>query len=333
MNAVNENIFDVFVSTEDKFPEIFYFAGFIRPFREMTQFGANKNSFNVRGNVKDIDVINTIRHLVCRKLVLNIKDKQAGFSFTSEKIYKDCVFLHEYALSLPPNSSLFLEYARGILESQLSILPNGKFLFDIDVASAKEILDALDCHYIGTDMFITVSNYADLLGRLYHEPPKIETRLSKFFFKFKASTYRCIDMQATQGLHPKKFMTDAGNDISAVSLHSNIGNVMLLETNVSVIIPEGYWGLLAPRSSMAKSGFAMANSMGVIDSSYRGSIKIAVHRINPSAELIFPFKCAQLICIPQVLAKIVEVPSVENNTMRGTGGYGSTSDLSYTRRS
>jgi hypothetical protein len=98
----------------------------------------------------------------------------------------------------------------------------------------------------------------------------------------------------------------------------------MLNTGVKLNIPTGYWGMLAPRSSIAKSGFMIANSFGVIDSSYRGELKIAITPNNKDVELILPFKCAQLILMPQVMINFKNVDIISIDTKRGDGGYGST---------
>jgi dUTP pyrophosphatase len=99
----------------------------------------------------------------------------------------------------------------------------------------------------------------------------------------------------------------------------------MVGTGVAVEIPEGYVGLLFLRSSIGKAGVALANAVGVIDSDYRGEIKLCLtyshdmggHHIQRGDRI------AQLVVIPAPLLDLVEVDSL-SSTGRGDGGFGST---------
>ena len=65
---------------------------------------------------------------------------------------------------------------------------------------------------------------------------------------------------------------DAGMDISAISM-TKTDKYIEYGTGVAVAIPEGYVGLLFPRSSVSNKELLLANSVGIIDSNYRGEIK------------------------------------------------------------
>jgi len=313
----NSHVLDVFTTDPALFSELFYMAGWLLPFKE-----EYKDVFNVRAHVKDIDIVNFMRRRISKKLSLVIKDKQAGFTFKCKKISKDLSFIEDYLFSLKTDSeNHFISFAKGILEAQALLLPNQKVIFDLKVDLTASILDKLQCCYTRGDSFISLDNPLDCLGIFYKK--NNSSRLCKWFNHLKRSTYKCITIPVTT-INEKKYVTDAGNDVTAVKLSAQLrDNVYLLETDVSVSIPDGYWGLLAPRSSMAKSGFIMTNSIGVIDSSYRGKLKIAVTKISNDAILDLPFKCAQLIIVPQVLPTYV-VGDVTQDTMRGSAGYGST---------
>ena len=82
----------------------------------------------------------------------------------------------------------------------------------------------------------------------------------------------------------------------------------------------------APRSSLYKLGYLLSNSVGIIDPSYRGTIKIALTKINKQAPPIeLPNKRFQLIP-REFLSNIfsVEVTNELQDTKRGEGGFGST---------
>lgn len=103
--------------------------------------------------------------------------------------------------------------------------------------------------------------------------------------------------------------------------------VVLLDTGVKVAIPDGYFGLLVPRSSMYKKGLYLANTVGIIDSDYRGELKIAVavadNWPSSSVEITAGDRLVQLILLPYLVEDPTLVASL-SSTERGSGGFGST---------
>ena len=98
-----------------------------------------------------------------------------------------------------------------------------------------------------------------------------------------------------------------------------------IHTGISVEIPEGYCGLIFARSSMgAKRGLAPANKVGVIDADYRGEIMVALHNHSEISATVEPFeRIAQLAIVPFLKAEFEESDEL-SDTVRGTGGFGST---------
>ena len=120
--------------------------------------------------------------------------------------------------------------------------------------------------------------------------------------------------------------TDAGLDLAASeTTHIAPGVVTLVPTGVAVAIPEGHVGILAARSSLAtKKAMTLANGVGIIDSDYRGEIKIPIIPLDGCHNLIQAGqKIAQLIILP-IAAPTVEVVSELPESARGHGGFGST---------
>lgn len=96
------------------------------------------------------------------------------------------------------------------------------------------------------------------------------------------------------------------------------------ETGVAVEIPENHVGLLFARSSItSKTGFILGNSVGVIDASYRGTIKFQFRHL-PGSNVRYKVgeKIGQLMIIPRPKIELQEVGELSSST-RGTGGYGS----------
>lgn len=99
----------------------------------------------------------------------------------------------------------------------------------------------------------------------------------------------------------------------------------LISTGISMEIPKGYVGLLVARSSMAvKRDLAPANKVGVIDSDYRGEIKVALHNSGSQLQIIeVNERIAQLVIVPYLKATFEDAVELSDSE-RGEGGFGST---------
>ena len=99
----------------------------------------------------------------------------------------------------------------------------------------------------------------------------------------------------------------------------------MIGTGLAMEIPEGYFGGIFARSGLsAKEGLRPANCVGVVDSDYRGEIKVALHNDGEQARVITPAeKIAQLVVVPFLSVDFNEVSNL-SDTARGEGGFGST---------
>lgn len=119
---------------------------------------------------------------------------------------------------------------------------------------------------------------------------------------------------------------DAGMDLTAISkevVDKGEYGYISYDFGLSLEIPEGYVGLIFPRSSCSNTGAILSNSVGVIDSSYRGSISARFKQIKGTKEYEVGDRVAQLIIVPYPQITFEEVEELDE-TERGTGGYGST---------
>ena len=117
---------------------------------------------------------------------------------------------------------------------------------------------------------------------------------------------------------------DGALDLTAISEKWNDNNTMVTyDTGITVEIPEGYVGLLFPRSSIAKTSLVLSNSVGVIDSGYRGSIMFKYR--YPEEGMVYEIgeRIGQLLIIPYPQIEFEEVDEL-SETSRGKGGFGST---------
>ena len=119
---------------------------------------------------------------------------------------------------------------------------------------------------------------------------------------------------------------DAGLDIAANEMVTlEPGERKLVSTGVRIAVPEGYVGLLFPRSgNAAKKGLTLANSVGVIDSGYRGEVKgIMVNLGSDSVTINSGERIMQLVLVPFLSAVVTPVLELDE-TERGENGFGST---------
>lgn len=103
------------------------------------------------------------------------------------------------------------------------------------------------------------------------------------------------------------------------------GETKMFHTGLKMAIPMGYCGLIFARSGLASSrGLRPANCVGVIDSDYRGEIRVALHNDSDEVQSIsHGDRIAQLVVVPYARVDFVEVDKLDC-TDRGIGGFGST---------
>jgi len=119
---------------------------------------------------------------------------------------------------------------------------------------------------------------------------------------------------------------DAGMDLVATSIKFD-GTQITYGTGLSMEIPKGFVGLVFPRSSIRKTDLSLSNSVGVIDSGYRGEIQATFNQkaLSKNGSLLYGVgdRIMQIIIIPYPPIEFEEVNEL-NNTERGEGGFGST---------
>jgi dUTP pyrophosphatase len=116
---------------------------------------------------------------------------------------------------------------------------------------------------------------------------------------------------------------DAGIDLVATTL-IRTSKFFEYGTDLAMEIPKGYVGLLFPRSSISRTDHFLRNSVGVIDSGYRGEVKLRMSiPALGETEYIIGDKVGQLIIMKLPWVEIEEVEEL-SDTHRGEGGFGST---------
>ena len=128
---------------------------------------------------------------------------------------------------------------------------------------------------------------------------------------------------------PKKAHgSDAGYDLVAVSRMVDEDGAVVYGTGLAFEIPEGYVGLVFPRSSVAKKDLVLSNCVGVIDAGYRGEVmaKFKLHDPLVKHDEYHWYEIGDRIC-QIVFVQLPGVQLVESDVLgeseRGAGGYGS----------
>jgi len=211
-------------------------------------------------------------------------------------------------------------------------------------STSAQMLDAIQelarvpCHRHAGGLEWSGVNAIDFLGKLYRRSDGL--RLTR---KFELYLDWCCWMPAlggsASGRHPlfrwakthtaavppsKAAASDSGFDLTLIEQQGRHGEVVFYRTGIKVQPAFGWYFDLVPRSSISKSGYVLANSVGVIDRAYTGEILVPLIKLDPNApDLALPARIVQIIPRPIIAAEIVEVDDFDT-TLRGDGGFGST---------
>lgn len=142
-----------------------------------------------------------------------------------------------------------------------------------------------------------------------------------------------VELAHKDAIMPRKGRdTEVGYDLFIIAVDKPIDNEDIdkahsirYETGVKIELPFGYYGEIHMRSSGPKYGWILSNPVGIIDNTYRGTLKIQLTRLNLDTPIINqPLSIAQLIVKKQIFSKLVQVDKIESTTSRGESGFGST---------
>ena len=116
---------------------------------------------------------------------------------------------------------------------------------------------------------------------------------------------------------------DAGMDLTITDMEFIDQFHIKYSFGIAIEIPDGYVGLIFPRSSIYKQGQLLTNSVGVIDSGYRGEISAVMMGNNTTISYSVGERAAQIIIIPYPHIEFI-VSDELIDSERGSGGFGST---------
>lgn len=174
------------------------------------------------------------------------------------------------------------------------------------------------------------TNAVDFLSKLYDNATIKFSKKYKLYLNYiGGSLEKCLFVKAhDNAIDPsKKNASDEGYDLWLIEKDKIISEkTVRYDTFIQVKPPPGYHIEILPRSSLSNTGYMLANSVGLIDESYCGTLKIALTKVDEKAdELTLPFKAVQMVLRKSIHFVCSEIPEdMIVHTMRGIGGFGST---------
>ena len=192
------------------------------------------------------------------------------------------------------------------------------------------------------------ANMIDLLGMLYsnYDCPYYNNYIYTYNSRDGASvpTIKVFKVDERAVVPSKSRYSDSGYDLTIISEYKRLtSNTVIYDTGIQLEIPNGYYVEIVPRSSISRSGYMLANNVGIIDQGYRGNLYIALTKINDETPDLtdltdwrLPWKCCQMIVKKQIYSRFVitdvvaeraknaDTDIVIEKSSRGTGAFGST---------
>lgn len=351
-NTKYENLDDNYfkdIKSEDKA----YLLGWIA-----SDGSIKKSGINITINKKDIKCLETLRDIICKELPIRPKEiNMKSLSISSKTISNDvCILLNilpgekSHTVCFPSLDTDELKWAflRGLFDGDGSITsisethrsPSCKISTSSE-QMRKSIVDftRIPCVENGIDLLWSGNNALDFLDKIYY---KSNFKLSRKYEQYlDISTWvpsvsyskyykneHCVWSKTRKDAVPpsKERASDSGYDLVLLEKIKTIGKVEFYDTGIKIKPNFGYYFNLVPRSSISKTGYMLANSIGIIDRTYLGNIIVALIKIDDSApDLVLPSKMVQIIPTPIVHFQLIEVDSIDvNSTDRSEGGFGST---------
>ena len=356
-NSGNKNGNSTYVINQDLFSNInteeqAYLLGWIA-----SDGTIRKGTITIEIHKRDRLLLEKLRNIVSPKLPIKLRKSRntVSFSFNSQKIVEDvCKVLNlkpgkkssfiTFPYTIP--TGLYIAFIRGYFDGDGCIVsPSSKAKYPkCDITSnSKEILESIN-KLLGIPSSLTPNrlhwsgnNALDVLGKLYDNSSIYLPRKQQLYQDWSgwvpslsgAGTHGkdiCFKWNKTKknAIAPFKVRaSDAGYDLTLIEKVKEYDDVELYTTGIKVEPSYGWWFLMSPRSSLAKTGYMLANSVGIIDRTYVGEILVALRKINKkSPTLHLPCKAVQLIPMPAIHTNFIESDKLEESD-RGQKGFGS----------
>jgi len=349
---VDDNFFSK-IDTEEKA----YLLGWIA-----ADGSINKSGFNIYIHKKDIKTLTKLKNIISKQSPLK-KINLVGFTINSRKISEDLMKLFKITdynkskeISVPEiDDKLFYHMIRGWFDGDGSIRKCSiDRTIDCKISSISEKVKEtikekinIPCSINKEQVSWSGNNALDFLGKIYEganvflDRKELQYRewaefkkVNFYGHKIKESGFSIFKWKRENKNSAAPFkerVSDSGYDLTVIEKIKTIGRVELYDTGIIVQPEFGYYFDLVPRSSIIKSGYMLANGVGIIDRTYQGTIKVPLIKIDENAkDLTLPNRIVQLIPREIIHAKFKEVESFDL-TSRAEGGFGSSGNNTGTK--
>lgn len=315
-----------------------------------------QDSIAIQIHERDAHILNTIAHGISRQLTVKHYPQKHQIKLllcSSQMVIDVCRHLNIQPgkkcdiVQFPVLTTETLQLAciRGIFDGDGTLRNPARdkksYLTAKITSTSKDLLGRIEtivgipCHRGKKDIEWSCNNALDFLNKIYHG--------AEFYLDRKFELYclwcnyipgiqgtckhlnqmRCLKTRSDGVIPHKARASDAGYDLTIIEKIRQVGDVEFYTTGIKIQMDMGWMGLIYPRSSISKTGYMLANSVGVIDRSYLGELIIALRKVDQDAlDLELPLRVAQIVPYPIVHFDVVEVDDFEDTT-RGEGGFGS----------
>ena len=318
------------------------------------------NDIRIEINIRDEEILKTLRNGICPDIPMVYRNNGStdliGFCICSKKICEDvCSYLQinpgkkSDTVQLPKLSEeLTWTFIRGLFDGDGSVRKLTKIepRRECSLASNSSLMLnqlAEFCkikYYIsGINLGFSGTNTIDFLSKIYDTAdPKLrmERKYNLYLeclnfapglYGLYGSVPRCKFVKTDKrAISPSKGnASDEGYDLWLIDIDKKISkNIIRFETGIKIQPDDDWHAEIMPRSSLSNTGWMLANSIGLIDCSYRGTLKVCLIKVDPEAKDIeLPFKGVQMV-FRRNIHFICDEEEELDDTARNEGGFGST---------
>ena len=295
-----------------------------------------------------LDILLNLRDIICNDLPVVICEDIVYMNIMSSSISKDvCRYISfdkttmEQEFPELENDILKWSFIRGyfdasnlntIKQTELTINSGSKFILSF----IREFCN-ISCSCRESSLIFSGTNCLDFLFKMYGESNP-HFRCNKNYGLFVDIVTRpenndvphCLFYKTDKNavIPFKHRASDIGYDLTIIrEVKRYNSRTIMYDTGIIVSPKYGYYTKIVPRSSIIKSGYMLSNSVGIIDPTFLGSLKVVLTKIDDDApDLQLPFTCSQLIlerAYPFQMKQVFNEDDLQE-TKRGEGGFGST---------
>ena len=326
-NTKYKNLDDNFfkdVKTEEKA----YLLGWIA-----SDGSVRKSGVIISINKRDQKCLEILKNIICPDLIIkNESEEMIRLTINSKTISEDvCKLLNIVPgkkfdiVNFPDLESDFLKWSflRGLFDGDGSIHniseTHGSPLCKITSSSQrmrKSIVEftKIPCGEGDIELSWYGNNALDFLGKIYNNSKyRLQRKYEQYldistwvpsvsYSRYYKNKHCSWSKTRKDAISPsKERVSDSGYDLVLLEKIKTVGKVEFYDTGIKIKPNFGYYFILAPRSSISKTGYMLANSIGIIDRTYIGNIIVALIKIDDTTpDLVLPNRLVQIIPTPIV---------------------------------